>query len=68
MTFDSGVASHSALTLAPAAGRSTTGLAGYSLHQPGGESGSDRRTRPKPEDRQTATCIVARQGQSTECH
>lgn len=55
MTFDSGVTSHSALTLAPAAGRSTTGRAGHSLHQPGGGSGSDQLTRPKPEDRQTAT-------------
>lgn len=66
MTFDSDVTSHSALTLDPAVGRSTTGLAGHSLHQPGGGSGSDRLTRPKPEDRQTATCTVAREGQNTE--
>lgn len=59
MTFDSGVTSHSALTLAPAAGHSTTGLAGHSLRQPGGGSGSDQLTRPKHEDHQTAT-VAAR--------
>lgn len=66
MNFDSGVTSHSALTLALAAGRSTTGLAGHSLHPPGGGSGSDRLTSPKPLDPRTAT--VARQGQNTDCH
>ena len=66
MNFDSGGTSDSAPTLAHAAGRSTTGPAGHSLHQPGGGSGSDRLTRPKPEDRQTAT--VASQGQNTECY
>lgn len=64
MTFGSAVASHSTLNLALAVGHSTTGLAGHSLHQPGGRSGSDQQTRPKPEDRQTAA--VAHQRQVTE--
>lgn len=49
MAFDPGG------TLALAAGRSITGLAGRCLHQPGGGSGSDQQTHPKPEDRQTTT-------------
>lgn len=64
VTSDPGVTSHSALMLAPAAGHSTAGPAEHSLRPPGGGSGFDRLTRPKPEDRQTAT--AARQGQNTE--
>lgn len=64
MTLDSGVTFYSVLTLALAAGHSTTGLAEHSLRQPGGGSGSDRLTHPKPEDHQTAT--VARQGQNID--
>ena len=63
MTFDPAVTSHSGLTFALAAGRSTTGPAAHSLHQPGGGSGSAPRTSPKPEDHQTAT--AASQGQNT---
>lgn len=61
VTFDPGETSHSALSLAPAAGHSTAGPAGHSLHLPGGGSGFDRLTSPKPEDLQTAA--AARQGQ-----
>jgi len=64
VTFEFGMTSLSALTLALAAGRSTTGPAGHSLHQPGRGNGSDRRSRPKPEDHQTAT--VANKGQNID--
>lgn len=55
MTFVSRMTSHSAWGLALAAGRSTTGQAEHSLHQPRGESGSDRLTHPTPEDHQRTT-------------